>query len=81
MTSSDPGSKHDLRVLLDDAVLALIRTQHIENPSGNLFTGALDEPAFDLPLVEVTDATTHGFIGAPAGGKRYHCLVAELASD
>jgi glucoamylase len=58
----------DLRSQLDNAVLAFMRTQHIENPSGTLFTGGLDEPAFDLPLVQVTDATTHGFIGAPGGG-------------
>ena len=73
MSSSD-GNK-DLRSLLDDAVLAFIRTQHIENPSGSLFTGGLDEPAFDLPLVEVTDATTHGFIGAPAGGASSYHLI------
>ena len=61
---SDP----DLRALLDDAVLAFIRTQHIDNPTGGLFTGGLDEVAFDVPLVQVTDPSVHSFIGAPSGG-------------
>jgi len=51
---------------LDDAVRALIRTQHIESLSGNVFTGGLEEPAFDLPLVQITDPETRAFIGAPA---------------
>jgi hypothetical protein len=66
LTSSDGDP--DLRSLLDDAVLAFIRTQHIENPTGGLFTGGLDEVAFDLPLDQVTDPDIHGFIGAPSGG-------------
>ena len=66
ITSSE--SDPDLRALLDDAVLAFIRTQHIDNPTGGLFTGGLDEVAFDLPLVQVTDPSIHGFIGAPSGG-------------
>lgn len=60
--------QEDLRSHLDDAVLAFIRTQHIENPTGSLFTGGLDEVAFDLPLVQVTDPNIHAFIGAPSGG-------------
>ncbi|KAF8266130.1 Six-hairpin glycosidase-like protein [Lactarius quietus] len=55
-----------LRPLLDDAVRALIRTQHIVNPSGNVFTGGLEEPAFNLPLVQITDPGTRAFSGAPA---------------
>jgi glucoamylase len=68
ITGTSNDGDMNLRSLLDDAVIALIRTQHIENPTGTLFTGGLEEPAFDLPLTQVTDATIHGTIGAPAGG-------------
>jgi glucoamylase len=65
-TSSDHAQV--LRPLLDDAIRAFIRTQHIENPSGNLFTGGLEEAAFGPQLGEITDSGTRSFTGAPAAG-------------
>jgi glucoamylase len=37
-----------LRVLVDDGVHALIRTQQVVSLSGNVFTGGLKEPVFDI---------------------------------
>ena len=53
---------------MDNTVRAFIRTQHIENPSENVFTGGLEEAAFGPQLGEITDAGTRSFTGAPAAG-------------
>jgi hypothetical protein len=39
-----------LRAQVDDAVRALIRTQHVVSLSGNVFTGGLEEPVFDIHI-------------------------------
>lgn len=67
LTTSSEGADI-LRALLDDSVLALIKTQHVENPTGNIFTGGLAEPAFDPQLGALTNITIHTTIGAPAAG-------------
>ena len=53
---------------MDDSVRALIRTQHVENPSGNVFTGGLEEPAFDSQLGALVNSAVHSTIGSPAAG-------------
>ncbi|KAI0060526.1 Six-hairpin glycosidase [Artomyces pyxidatus] len=53
-----------LRPFLDDAVHALVRTQHIKSRSGNVFTGALEEPVYYLNLAYIVDDNAR--IGAPA---------------
>lgn len=55
-----------LRALLDDSVRALIRTQHVENPSGNVFTGGLEEVAFDRRLGGIIDPALRSILGSPA---------------
>ncbi|KAH9971145.1 Six-hairpin glycosidase-like protein [Lactifluus volemus] len=60
--SNDPHSP--LRALVDDAVHALIRTQHLINPSGNIFTGGLEEALFDLHIDLITINSWR--IGSPA---------------
>ncbi|KAI9457415.1 Six-hairpin glycosidase-like protein [Russula earlei] len=53
-----------LRGLVDDYVHALIRTQHVLNPSGSVSTGGLNEALFDVKIDKVTvDAWR---IGSPA---------------
>ena len=64
-----PGSHGDttpLRALVDDGVHALIRTQQVVSLSGNVFTGGLEEPVFDLHLNKLSNAASR--IGSPAAG-------------
>ncbi|KAH9969242.1 hypothetical protein BGW80DRAFT_1562519, partial [Lactifluus volemus] len=49
-----------LRTLVDDSVHALVRTQHVVSFSGNVFTGGLEEPVFDIHLGKITDPASHG---------------------
>ncbi|KAN0109731.1 glycoside hydrolase family 15 protein [Russula decolorans] len=53
-----------LRAIVDDFVHALIRTQHVDNPAGNIFTGGLEEALFDLHIGKVTNSDYR--IGSPA---------------
>jgi glucoamylase len=55
-----------LHTLVDDTVHALVRTQHVVSLSGNVFTGGLEEPVFDIHLGKITDPASR--IGAPAAG-------------
>jgi glucoamylase len=64
-----PGPHDDtklLRALVDDGVHALIRTQQVVSLSGNVFTGGLEEPAFDIHLDMLSDPAFR--IGSPAAG-------------
>ena len=55
-----------LRGVVDDFVHALSRTQHVEGPAGNVFTGGLEEALFDLRIGAVTNSDYR--VGAPAAG-------------
>ena len=58
-----------LRPQMDDVVHALTRTQQVVSAVGNVFTGGLEEPVFDLHLNMIIDPGTHNTrIGAPAAG-------------
>ena len=58
-----------LRPQMDDVVHALTRTQQVVSTVGNVFTGGLEEPVFDLHLNMIIDPGTHNTrIGAPAAG-------------
>ena len=62
-----PGEDTDfLRVQLDDAVRALIRTQQVVSLSGNVFTGGLEEPVFDIHIGKITNLEFRP--GSPAAG-------------
>jgi glucoamylase len=64
-----PGPHDDttlLRALVDDGVHALIRTQQVVSLSGNVFTGGLEEPVFDIHLNKLSDPASR--IGSPAAG-------------
>lgn len=53
-----PGPGEDtnlLRAQVDDAVSALIRTQHVVSLAGNIFTGGLEEPVFDIHIGKITN--------------------------
>ena len=56
-----------LREIVDDFVHALIRTQNVVNPAGNIFTGGLEEALFDLRIGEVTNPDYR--VGSPAAGR------------
>ena len=55
-----------VRAQVDDAVRALIRTQHVVSLSGNVFTGGLEEPVFDIHIGKITNADCRP--GSPAAG-------------
>ena len=55
-----------LRALVDDFVHALFRTQHVDSPAGNIFTGGLEEALFDLQIGHVTNNNYR--VGSPAAG-------------
>ena len=64
-----PGPNEDtnlLRAQVDDAVRALIRTQHIVSLAGNVFTGGLEEPVFDIHIDKITRPDFRP--GSPAAG-------------
>jgi glucoamylase len=56
-----------LREIVDDFVHALIRTQHVDSPSGNIFTGGLEEALFDLRIGQITNPDYR--VGSPAAGR------------
>jgi hypothetical protein len=56
-----------LRNIVDDFVHVLIRTQHVYNPSGNVFTGGLEEALFDLHIAKITYPEDYR-VGSPAAG-------------
>lgn len=56
-----------LRKIVDDFVHALIRTQHVVSPAGNLFTGGLEEALFDLKIDQITNPDYR--VGSPAAGR------------
>ena len=58
-----------LRTLVDDSVHGLVRTQHAVSLSGNVFTGGLEEPVFDIHLGKITNPASR--FGSPAAGA-YH---------
>lgn len=51
---------------MDDAVSALIRTQHVVSLAGNVFTGGLEEPVFDIHIGKITNPDFRP--GSPAAG-------------
>ncbi len=55
-----------LRAVVDDFVHALIRTQHVDSPAGNIFTGGLEEALFDLQIGKITNPDYR--VGSPAAG-------------
>ena len=55
-----------LRANVDDFVHALIRTQHVVIPAGNVFTGGLEEALFDLHIGKITNSNYR--VGSPAAG-------------
>ena len=64
-----PGPHDDtklLRSLLDDSVHALIRTQQVVSLAGNVFTGGLEEPIFDIHLNKIMHPAYRP--GSPAAG-------------
>ena len=56
-----------LRKIVDDFVHALIRTQHVISPAGNIFTGGLEEALFDLKINQIINPDYR--VGSPAAGK------------
>jgi glucoamylase len=56
-----------LRAIVDDFVHVLIRTQHVDSPAGNIFTGGLEEALFDLHIGQVTNGDYR--VGSPAAGR------------
>ncbi|KAN0130282.1 Six-hairpin glycosidase-like protein [Lactarius tabidus] len=72
-----PGPGEDtnlLRAQVDDAVSALIRTQHVVSLAGNVFTGGLEEPVFDIHIGKITNP---GFRpGSPAAdGPPFRAII------
>ncbi len=55
-----------LRSFVDDFVRVLIRTQHVVNPAGNIFTGGLEEALFNLHIGKTTNSDNR--VGSPAAG-------------
>ncbi|KAI0267069.1 Six-hairpin glycosidase-like protein [Gloeopeniophorella convolvens] len=53
-----------LRLTVDDAILTLVKTQHVISPAGNVFTGGIEEAVFDAHLGRVTDVMHR--LGSPA---------------
>ncbi|KAI0266992.1 Six-hairpin glycosidase-like protein [Gloeopeniophorella convolvens] len=53
-----------LRPFIDDAVHALLRSQHVPSISGNIFTGGLEEVAFDKHIGKLLDPSAR--VGSPA---------------
>ena len=51
----------------------LIRTQHVDSPAGNIFTGGLEEALFDLHIGKITNGAYR--IGTPAAGRTSTYLV------
>ena len=69
-----PGPRDDpklLRTLLDDSAHALVRTQHVVSLAGNVFTGGLEEAAFDINLGKITNPDYRP--GSPAAGEGSTC--------
>ena len=56
-----------LREIVDDFVHALIRTQHVDSPAGNIFTRGLEEALFDLQINQITNPDYR--VGSPAAGR------------
>ncbi|KAI0044584.1 glycoside hydrolase family 15 protein [Auriscalpium vulgare] len=46
-----------LRPLMDDVTLALVRSQHVDSISGNIYNGGLEEPVFHLDLSFIRNAS------------------------
>lgn len=64
-----PGPSEDtglLRTQVDDAVRALIRTQQVVSISGNVFTGGLEEPVFDIHIDKIMNLDYRP--GSPGAG-------------
>ncbi|KAF8267656.1 Six-hairpin glycosidase-like protein [Lactarius quietus] len=63
-----------LRAQIDDAVRALVRTQHVVSLAGNVFTGGLEEPVFDIHIGKITNPDFRP--GAPAAdGPPFRAIV------
>ena len=61
----DNGHWH-VRALVDDAVHALIRTQHVSNLAGNVLTGGLAEAVYDRRISKLLDPLSRS--GSPVAG-------------
>ncbi|KAI9449115.1 Six-hairpin glycosidase-like protein [Lactarius psammicola] len=53
-----------LRRQIDDSVRALVRSQHVVSIAGNVLTGGLDEPVFDIHINAISDPGKR--FGSPA---------------
>lgn len=58
-----------LRTQVDNIIHALIRSQQVVSIEGNVFTGGLDEPVFDVHIGPLTDPNVR--FGSPAAGARH----------
>ena len=56
----------EVRAFVDDAVHALIRTQHTTNLAGNVLTGGLAEAVYDPHIRRLLDASSRS--GSPVAG-------------
>ncbi len=56
-----------LRRQIDDSVRALVRSQQVVSIAGNVLTGGLDEPVFDIHINAITDPGKR--FGSPAAGE------------
>ena len=56
-----------LRTQIDDSVRALVRSQQVVSIAGNVMTGGLDEPVFDIHAGAIMDPTKR--FGSPAAGE------------
>ncbi|KAI0246449.1 Six-hairpin glycosidase-like protein [Lactifluus subvellereus] len=69
-----------LRTLVDDSVHALVRTQHVVSLSGNVFTGGLEEPVFDIHLGTITNPAYRP--GSPAAdGPPFRAIVLVMYAE
>ena len=56
-----------LRTQIDNSIRALARSQQVVSIAGNLLTGGLDEPVFDIHVGAIMDPTKR--FGSPAAGE------------
>ena len=60
------GNTAHVRALVDDAVHALIRSQHVSNLAGNVLTGGLAEAVYDPRISKLLDPLSRS--GSPVAG-------------
>lgn len=57
---------------------ALVRSQQVVSIAGNVFTGGLDEPVFDIHVNAITDPTKR--FGSPAAGESHLSIYPSICS-